>query len=55
MAAHGLLDTQELSAACFKTLQMEAEKSSPTPAKAYTTPPIVVGHGLKEDNHPIHK
>ena len=53
MAAHGLLDTRELTAAYFKTLQMEAENYLPTPAKAYTIRPIVVGHGLGEDNQPI--
>ena len=53
MAAHGLLDTLELSAVYFKTLQMEAENSLPTPAKAYITRPIVVGLGLGEDNQQI--
>ena len=54
MAAHGLLDTQELSAACFKTLQMEVENSLQTPAKAYITLQIVEGHGIKEDNQKIY-
>ena len=50
MAAHGLLDTRELTAASFKILQMAVESSLPPPAKAYITRPIVVGLGLEEDN-----
>ena len=50
--ARGILDTQELPAACFKTLLMEVENYLPTPIKDCITQPIVEGLGLREDNQP---